>query len=76
MQQEGAKLSNLVVKIAGGAQMLALGKSGGARVGERNGEAVIEVLSREGINVTAADLGGNRGRSVRMSINDLIRWQC
>jgi chemotaxis protein CheD len=70
MQEEGAQPSNLVVKIAGGAQMLTLGKTGTGKVGERNGEAVIEVLGKEGIGVAAADLGGNRGRSIRMTISN------
>lgn len=54
----------LVAIIAGGAQMFS-GRSG-ADVGERNVAAVRAALAAAGVQVAAEDLGGSRGRTMRV----------
>ena len=54
-----------LARLAGGAQVLALGGTGTLpRVGEQNGAAVQEVLLTAGIPLLGVDLGGGRGRTV------------
>jgi chemotaxis protein CheD len=68
--KQGGHRSRLTVKIAGGAQMsLAPGLKNTFKTGERNLEGVKSALSKEGISVAAEDVGGNRGRTVRMYID-------
>lgn len=67
MREAGAVRSRLVTKIAGGAQMLSAGTAGKAfDTGARNIEAVKKVLADEAIDIAAEDLGGNKGRTVRL----------
>ena len=66
----GGHRSRLTVKIAGGAQMsLAPGLKNTFKTGERNLEGVKVALSKEGVSLTAEDVGGNKGRTVRMYVN-------
>jgi len=68
--KQGGQRSRLIIKIAGGAQMsLAPGLKNTFKTGERNLEEVKAALTREGIPLTAADIGGNKGRTVRMYLN-------
>ena len=66
----GAVPSRLVAKIAGGANMFAAAEGMGdlnaikQGIGERNVEAVKEMLVRMGVSLVAEDVGGNRGRTV------------
>lgn len=61
----GGKKERIVAKIAGGAQMFSVNtKSPSLRIGERNVEAVKEVLAKLGIKVVAEDTGLNYGRTV------------
>ncbi len=66
----GAIRSHLIIKLAGGA---ALSKAPGLespfKIGERNLEMVQAVLAQERISTAAADVGGNRGRTVRMFLD-------
>lgn len=67
----GGEKHRLVCKIAGGAQVLATGKTGdNFRIGERNVEAVHKALASAGIHVQAADTGGTTGRSFRLTVHD------
>lgn len=66
MQRQGALLSRLVAKVAGGAQLFLSGEQAGLDVGRRNAEAVLAALSRLGIPVVARDLGGHRGRTMKL----------
>jgi chemotaxis protein CheD len=59
-----ATTRTLVAIIAGGAQMFA-GRSG-ADVGERNVAAVRDALATAGVQVAAEDLGGSKGRTMRV----------
>ncbi|MGO0121718.1 chemotaxis protein CheD [Desulfothermobacter acidiphilus] len=56
----GADRRLLEAKIAGGAQMF----EGMVNIGERNVKAVKEALASAGIKLIAADVGGNRGRTM------------
>jgi chemotaxis protein CheD len=67
MQAHGAGCDpkRYVARLAGGAQVLALGGTGSLpRVGEQNSRAVQEALAEAGVPVHAHDLGGSKGRSV------------
>jgi chemotaxis protein CheD len=67
MQRHGAGPDprRYVARLAGGAEVLALGGTGKLpRMGEQNGVAVREALEAAGVPIQAAELGGNRGRSV------------
>ncbi|MDY0396393.1 chemotaxis protein CheD [Virgibacillus halophilus] len=62
---EGARLSALQAKIAGGAQMFQMASSSEVmRIGPRNVEAVKRQLKEHHIPVTASDVGGNCGRTI------------
>lgn len=69
MKQEGANMSNIVAKIAGGAQMFAFSakKNDMLNVGERNVMAVKEKLKEKNIPIIAEDTGLNYGRTVIIS---------
>ena len=65
MQLAGASRSNLVAKIAGGAQMFNFQQSAATSgIGERNAEAVREKLNMLRIPIVASDTGENYGRTV------------
>lgn len=66
MQKRGSAKVNIVAKIAGGAQMFGLGaeKMESMRVGERNVEAVKNILSSLNIRIIAEDTGLNYGRTI------------
>lgn len=62
-------LEDLDAVVVGGATMFdARPNSRLAGVGDRNVEAVLEVLERYGIPVTGQDVGGENGRSVQVSV--------
>lgn len=70
MQNEGALTSRLNVKIAGGAQMsTAKGLGNAFQIGEKNHAAVKAILAAKGIPITAADTGGNYGRTMRLFLD-------
>ncbi|RJX40776.1 chemotaxis protein CheD [Paenibacillus pinisoli] len=64
MQAAGARLTRLEAKMAGGAQMFALGGSDTLRIGPRNVESCTAILGRYRIPILSADTGGNYGRTV------------
>ena len=70
MRKHGAVKSRLVVKLAGGAQMItSAGYTDFLEMGVRNLQMTERVLSREGIRPSAADTGGNQGRSIWLSVD-------
>ncbi len=70
MQQLGAGRKRLICRIAGGAHMLfAPGSSDGFKIGERNIEAVAEALARCGVTPAAKEIGGSRGRTLRLYLS-------
>lgn len=65
--QRGGRARGLVVKIAGGAQVLRLaGKEDRLKIGLRNIAAVHAALARQGLRVVAEDTGGNNGRTLSL----------
>ncbi len=70
MNRQGAIKSRLVVKLAGGAQMLqAAGFEDALEMGARNLEMTKKTLDSEGIRLSAADTGGGQGRSIWLSVD-------
>jgi chemotaxis protein CheD len=67
VQKAGAVLRRLDAVIAGGARMFELGEMD---IGARNAAAVKTALTRAGLTVRAADTGGNRGRTMRMTVGE------
>lgn len=66
----GAQPVRLQARMAGGAQMFAVGGGGPMlNIGERNTEAVREALRAAGLRVRAADTGGNAGRSMHVTVS-------
>lgn len=64
----GGRSERLVVRIAGGASVLAMpGAPPLLQVGDRNVEAVLAVAERLRLHVSARDVGGVRGRTVRLA---------
>ncbi|MDA8213626.1 MAG: chemotaxis protein CheD [Clostridia bacterium] len=67
--QKGAKANRLVVKIAGGAQVLQVsGMKNRLDIGNRNIEAVREAVVKAGLTLTSQDVGGNFGRTMQFFI--------
>jgi|SRR5579859_4343336 len=67
MRAEGASTDprRMVARLAGGAQVLVMDAiHDGARIGDANARAVLEVLAAAGVSVEACEVGGLVGRSV------------
>jgi chemotaxis protein CheD len=69
MQKAGAGLRRLEAVLAGGARMFELGEMD---IGARNTAAVKAGLARAGLTVRAAETGGNRGRTMRLTVGEFI----
>jgi len=69
MQELGALKVRMVVKIAGGAQMVGNNSTIGVmNIGDRNVEAVTDAVRQHGLKLQAADTGGNHGRTARFLV--------
>ncbi len=68
MHAHGCKKSNLAVKVAGGASMYDDG--GHFAVGKRNVSETNRLLSKAGLSVAAADVGGTQARTVLLYVGD------
>jgi chemotaxis protein CheD len=70
MQKAGATINKLVLKLAGGAHMMlvAAPDTSQMNIGDRNIEAVKDLLKEAGHRVSAEDLGGTQGRTVRLTV--------
>lgn len=67
----GAEKSRLICKIAGGAQMFSFqSKNDMMKIGERNAEAVKEILKILRIPLKADDTGGSFGRTIEFDSLD------
>jgi chemotaxis protein CheD len=64
----GASPGRLVVKLAGGAAVLGEANAAKFRIGERNAEAVTELLKQRGIRPSGTALGGVKGRTVELHL--------
>jgi chemotaxis protein CheD len=62
----GAAPHEIEVKVFGGADMFGArpGGMGGISVGKQNAEKALEIVKKEGLRVTAQDLGGTQGRKI------------
>jgi chemotaxis protein CheD len=70
MLKMGAVRNRISAKIAGGAQMFTFTNATDImRVGERNTEAVKNVLKQIDIKIVAEDNGGNYGRTVELQLD-------
>jgi chemotaxis protein CheD len=69
MVELGALKSRLVLKIVGGAHMMATAPlNGHANIGDRNSKAAKTALAKLGLTISGEDIGGNRGRTVRLNV--------
>ena len=67
----GASRASIVAKLAGGAQMFAFNEvSEVMRIGDRNVEASLMILSMIKIPVISQDVGANFGRTIELYSND------
>ena len=64
----GADRSRLVVKVAGGAQLL--DQQGIFNIGARNFEALEKLLAQNGLKVHATEVGGLSSRTMRLDLNN------
>jgi chemotaxis protein CheD len=69
MQKAGAVLRRFDAVIAGGARMFDLGEMD---IGARNAAAVKDGLVRSGVTIRAAETGGNRGRTLRLTVGEFV----
>lgn len=66
----GGDKSRLVIKVIGGARISAApGFDGTFKIGEKNVEEVLTALSKEKLSASAMDIGGEKGRTVRMYLD-------
>ncbi len=63
----GAQKSRLIVKLAGGANIMDNNSVFG--IGRKNYLAVKEIFKRNGINTSSEDVGGNKSRTVFLKID-------
>lgn len=64
----GGLKHRLVVKLAGGAEFLDEKKI--FRIGQRNIEATLTMLERNGVKITASETGGRESRTVRLDLSN------
>lgn len=64
--QYGAKKSNMVVKVAGGAQIL--DENGVFNIGKRNYLALRKLFFKNNVMIAAEHIGGNVNRTVRLDM--------
>jgi chemotaxis protein CheD len=67
MEKSGAVKRRLDAVMAGGARMFEIGEMD---IGARNAAAVKAMLARVGVRVRAAETGGNRGRTLRLTVGE------
>ena len=71
LERAGGKRRRMIVKMAGGAQLLALPLNGHRwDIGERNINAVRQSLARCGLVLATFDVGGAHGRTLRLRVHD------
>ena len=69
LSAEGANVSGLVAKIAGGANMFGV-PGGPMQIGEGNAEAVKRLLREHKLRLVGEHLGGSKGRRVTFNCDD------
>ena len=68
----GAKKSRMVVKVAGGGQIL--DESGYFNIGKRNYAALRKLFWRNNVMIAAEDIGGNVNRTMYLRMSDGKSW--
>lgn len=69
--KSGCNKKNLIAKIAGGAAMFNFtDKNMTMNIGERNLTAVKIALKKENIAIVSQDIGGNKGRTIKLNTNN------
>jgi chemotaxis protein CheD len=68
----GAEKRRLVVRVAGGAQVM--DRDGVFNIGKRNYLALRKILWKAGVLVHAEDVGGNGSRTVRLEVGSGRFW--
>ena len=63
----GAEKKRMIVKIAGGSQLL--DEAGTFNIGKRNYVMLRKIFWKNGVLIDAEDVGGNLSRTVRLNIN-------
>ncbi len=71
-QKRGIGQGEIAVKVFGGSDMFNVkgGAGKGRSVGRQNVEKAIQIIDREGLKITASDLGGPRGRKIYFYTNN------
>jgi chemotaxis protein CheD len=70
MVKNGSTRNNMIVKITGGARMLNIpGEQNVLDIGQKNIAEIKAAMSREKLNIAAADLGGQSGRTLQLFID-------
>ena len=65
LEKQGLSRKNMIAKIAGGAKMFQFSSDTAmGNIGEKNVEAVREVLKQYGIKIVSEDVGLNYGRTI------------
>jgi len=67
LDEASANRGELVAKIAGGSEMITF-QSQERSIGDRNVDAVRQILEAEGIPLRGEDVGGDEGRSIEFSL--------
>ena len=71
MKSHGSVPGRIIIRVAGGAKMFnLLGSNDHMNIGERNILALHKVTNEMNLRVTAHDIGGNHGRTVRLYVAD------
>ena len=70
--QQGAEKRRLVVRVAGGAQVM--DKEGVFNIGKRNYLALRKILWKAGVLLQGEDVGGNISRTVRLEVGNGRFW--
>ncbi len=71
---KGAQKQDTLVRIVGGAQLFNFGGGGtnSLNIGTRNAIAIRATISKHGLSIKKADVGGNKGRKIRFNIGSGI----
>jgi chemotaxis protein CheD len=70
LERLGAQSRRLVVRLAGGANMLNMAGLNALNIGERNVAAARQRLAALNLRVSGEEVGGNIGRTVRLYVAD------
>ncbi len=71
---KGAQKQDTLVRIVGGAQLFNFGGGGtnSLNIGTRNAIAIRTIISKHGLSIKKADVGGNKGRKIRFHVGSGI----